>query len=150
MVEERENKTEEIKKKLTDALAVFGVDVSQEEATAEVAKEEPEKELADYALLSDKTQKKIQDLNHRSEELLKKTGMSREALESYVSNPNNFTTEQWTALEKIREASIEIRKATYEELVRKKELHRLNEKKQPGKERRVRQPFGKKKNWISL
>ncbi len=66
----------------------------------------------DYQLLIEKTQEKIQELNERSQEILKKTGMTREQMETFAHNPDNFSPEEWMALEKIRASCNEYKKET--------------------------------------
>jgi hypothetical protein len=98
-----------------------------------------------YTEIVNQTQAKLDEYNQKGEEILKNTGMTREQLEAYASDPNNFTPEQWEGLKKLKAATEEIRKRTY------RIAGGENLKKTIDKERKKQHHrFGKKKNWISL
>ncbi len=105
----------------------------------------PEKAEEGFSDLISVTQEKLDELHERGEELLRKTGMSREQLEAYAANPNNFSKEQWEALKKLKEATDsfkrEVRVAVGEE-----QFGKSVERKQKKQQHR----FGKKKHWIPL
>ena len=48
----------------------------------------------DYQMLIEKTQEKIQELDKRSQEILQQTGMTREQMEVFANNPDNFSPEE--------------------------------------------------------
>jgi len=133
---------EEIREALKDVLALYDIELEEETESEEEAKEQ---RYGDYSEIISKTQERLDDLNEKAEMIFKRTGMTREELEAYASNPNNFTKEQWEALQKVkeacdkykREARARIGEEAFEEKVEK------NKKKQPGR-------FAKKKHWIPL
>ncbi|MBN4067495.1 hypothetical protein JYU14_05365 [Simkania negevensis] len=47
-------------------------------------------------------EKHLDTLNQQAEEVYAKMGMSKEALEEYVNNSDNFTKEEWTAIQSIQ------------------------------------------------
>lgn len=106
----------------------------------------------DYQYLIEKTQEKIQELDERSKEILKKTGMTREQMEVFAHNPDNFSPEEWIALENIRASCNEYKKET-EALI-----HELSEDlgvptSSVSVSKATATPKGKKnkkKNWIPL
>lgn len=66
----------------------------------------------DYEYLMEKTQEKIQELDKRSQEILRQTGMTKEQMEVFANNPDNFSPEEWLALENIRASCNEYKKET--------------------------------------
>ncbi|NGX61774.1 MAG: hypothetical protein K940chlam9_01263 [Chlamydiae bacterium] len=138
------NGEEEIREALGEVLSLYDIKVdelSMEEETSEIEPQE------DYSDLINKTQEKLDELNEKAEEIYERTGMSREQLESYSANPNNFSPEQWEALQKVREAcenyktraAGRLKNFHFEEKIEK----RIKKQKQP-------QRFAKKKHWIPL
>lgn len=106
----------------------------------------------DYQMLIEKTQEKIQELDKRSQEILQQTGMTREQMEVFANNPDNFSPEEWRALENIRSSCNEYKKET-EELI--KEVtndigHSSHKSPTPKKTKSSSQKKSKKKNWIPL
>jgi hypothetical protein len=133
---------DEIRAALEEALRLYDVDIDDIPELAGVRNSEED----DYSDLIGKSQARIDDLTLKAEEIFRRTGMSREELEAYAANPNNFTKEQWEAIQKVKdacqrykqEARKQIKDPEYETKVeaqkRKKQPHR----------------FAKKKNWIPL
>jgi hypothetical protein len=133
---------DEIREALSDVLTLYDIkiDMNQKES------EEEKTHIGDYSDIISQTQEKLDDLNEKAEEIFKRTGMNREQLEAYAANPNNFSKEQWEALQKVKEACEKYKREArsrigdpqFEERVekqeRKKERHR----------------FAKKKHWIPL
>lgn len=132
---------EKLRKNLKDFLQAFDIKIDLPED-----RQRSEAEIyGNYPEIVNKTQAKLDRLNQRSEELLEKTGMTREEIEVYVSNPDNFTPEQWEALKNIKQVAEDMKKRTFRiagqegvkkavDQERKKQHHR----------------FGKKKHWIPL
>lgn len=89
-------------------------------------------------------QEKIDELNVKGEELLKKTGKTREEIEAFGANPRNFTPEQWEALQKVKKAADDFKRKAYRALPAQA-LEKKEEGEKPQKHR-----FGKKKHWIPL
>nr|WP_213358200.1 hypothetical protein [Chlamydiifrater phoenicopteri] len=71
---------------------------------------------ADYQYLIEKTQEKIEELDKKSKEILKQTGMTEQEMEVFARNPDNFSPEEWLALEKVR-ASCEAYKRETEAII---------------------------------
>lgn len=133
---------EDLKKNLAEALKVFGITLPDN--TVE-KKEKKEEELSDFEEMASRTRSKIDELNEKGEEMLQKTGMTRESLEVYGNNPNNFTKEQWDALQKIKEVAEEYRTLTSEWMV-----HTLQKEPPKKEKKKPKEKFAKKKNWIPL
>ncbi|SPN73858.1 hypothetical protein C10C_0712 [Chlamydia serpentis] len=104
----------------------------------------------DYEYLIAKTQEKIQELDKRAQEILTQTGMSREQMEVFANNPDNFSSEEWLALEKVRSSCDEYRKET-EKLINEitQDLHPEKDSKRLKQKSSVSKK-NKKKNWIPL
>lgn len=127
----------EVKKALQDILSLYDIKLEETE-------EKPEE--GDYSEIISKTQQKLDELNEKAALIFERTGMTEEQLEAYSANPNNFTPEQWEALQRVKDAcekytqEAQARMGTMqfekkaEQRERKKETHR----------------FAKKKHWIPL
>ncbi|AHK63650.1 hypothetical protein BOKEGFJH_00772 [Chlamydia avium] len=106
----------------------------------------------DYEYLMEKTQEKIQELDKRSQEILRQTGMTREQMEVFANNPDNFSPEEWLALENIRASCDEYKKET-EAIINEvsKELGFEDSTKTTKKKPKTTSTKkNKKKNWIPL
>lgn len=133
---------EEVREALEEVLAMYDIKLDLAPPSEE---NEKERRYGDYSEVISKTQERLDDLTEQAEAIYKRTGMNREQLEAYASNPNNFSKEQWEALQKVkeacekykREARIKIGEEQIEEKVEKER------KKEP-------QRFAKKKHWIPL
>lgn len=139
---------EEIQEALREVLSIYGVDLEEEmsKMTEKPSKEERLHEAGDYGELISKTQRQLDDLNEKAEEIVKKTGMTKEQLEAYSSNPNNFTREQWDALQKVRDACEKHKREARARLGGEefdKRIEKGAKQKQTGR-------FAKKKHWIPL
>lgn len=132
---------EPLKKAVKELLIQFDVTVEEMGPLEEEAKKQAE----EYTPLIQSTQSTIDELNEKAEEFLQKSGMTREELEAYAHNPNNFTKEQWEALQKVREITDyyrrQIRVKLGDEVV--KTAEKRTEKKQAHR-------FAKKKHWIPM
>ena len=105
-----------------------------------------------YQMLIEKTQEKIQELDKRSQEILQQTGMTREQMEVFANNPDNFSPEEWRALETIRSSCNEYKKEA-EELIKEvtNDIGHTSEKKPaPKTTNSLSSKKNKKKNWIPL
>ena len=72
--------------------------------------------------------------------------MTKEQLEAYSANPNNFTKEQWEALQKVKMAC-----ETYQnEALSRIHDPEFNEKSVAQERKKQPHRFAKKKNWIPL
>jgi len=100
----------------------------------------------------EKMQDNLDAMQREAERILKKTGMTKEQMESYVNNPNNFSKEEW---DRVESAKKEVRK--FEEDMFKalgkdpeemqKQAIKEKERKQKQKQRLM---TPKKKNWIPI
>ncbi|MFZ0564851.1 MAG: hypothetical protein WAM28_01495 [Chlamydiales bacterium] len=100
----------------------------------------------DHDELIEKTQDRIDELNEKSEEIFKRIGMDKEQLEVYVSDPSNFTKEQWEALEKVKEACENYKKEAKALL----EETQFEKKTPPERRKKIPRREGKRKYWIPL
>ncbi|WP_348663479.1 hypothetical protein [Chlamydia vaughanii] len=106
----------------------------------------------DYEYLMEKTQEKIQELDKRSQEILRQTGMTKEQMEVFANNPDNFSPEEWLALENIRSSCDEYKKETEaiinevsKDLGAETPASNVNKKQKTTSTKK-----NKKKNWIPL
>ncbi len=129
---------EEIRLALEEVLKVYDIKLEQ-------TPPQPN-EPNDYSEVIGKTQARIDDLNEKAEEIFKRTGMTREQLDAYAANPNNFSKEQWEALQKVREACEKYKREARSK-IRDPQFEQKVETTQ-----REKQPhrFAKKKHWIPL
>ncbi|SYX08495.1 hypothetical protein C834K_0003 [Chlamydia poikilotherma] len=106
----------------------------------------------DYEYLMEKTQEKIQELDKRSQEILQQTGMTKEQMEVFANNPDNFSPEEWLALENIRSSCNEYKKET-EVLINEVTKDLGGETTTPNSNKKTKSTSSKKnkkKNWIPL
>ncbi|MEF9496806.1 hypothetical protein [Chlamydia sp. 04-14] len=106
----------------------------------------------DYEYLMEKTQEKIQELDKRSQEILQQTGMTKEQMEVFANNPDNFSPEEWLALENIRSSCNEYKKET-EALINEVTKDLGGESATPTSNKKTKTTSSKKnkkKNWIPL
>ncbi|MEF9519556.1 hypothetical protein SBV45_01495 [Chlamydia crocodili] len=106
----------------------------------------------DYEYLMEKTQEKIQELDKRSQEILQQTGMTKEQMEVFANNPDNFSPEEWLALENIRSSCSEYKKET-EALINEVTKDLGGEIATPDSNKKTKTTSSKKnkkKNWIPL
>lgn len=133
---------EKMRKAFEEVLKQFNITLDPIESADEEKKAE---RYGDYAEIISKTQQKIDELNERGEEILKTSGMTREQLEVFASNPGNFNQEQWEALQKLKIATEEFKRQALEIGEEEKDVKTI-ERKQKKQQHR----FGKKKHWIPL
>ena len=132
---------EEIRTALGEVLKLYDIELEEE-----LAQNEEKESPIDYSEIIGKTQAKLDELNEKGEEIFKRTGMTREQLDAYAANPNNFSKEQWEALQKVKEAC---------EKYKREARSRIGDPQFEQKveaQQRQKQPhrFAKKKNWIPL
>jgi len=134
---------DEIRSALEDVLRLYDIELDELPAESEEAKDQRK---GDYSEIVGKTQAKLDDLTEKAEEIYRRTGMTREQLETYAANPNNFSREQWEALQKVKEAC---------ERYKQEAIGRIGDQQFEQKietQQRKKQPqrFAKKKHWIPL
>ena len=56
----------------------------------------------DVHTMIEKIQGDLEEYDRQTKDVCKKTGMTREQLEKFVNNPSNFTTEEWSTLQKVK------------------------------------------------
>lgn len=98
---------EKIIKSLKQILSLYKIDIDPALGQALSSSED-----IDYNYLIEATQKKIDELDQRAKEILAQTGMTQEQMEVFANNPDNFSPEEWQALEDIRASCSEYRKET--------------------------------------
>ncbi|WP_213318848.1 hypothetical protein [Chlamydiifrater volucris] len=139
--------TQQILDSIKQILQIYKIDIDTSFENALSSGEE-----ADYQYLIEKTQEKIEELDKKSKEILKQTGMTEQEMEVFARNPDNFSPEEWLALEKVR-SSCEAYKRETEAII--DDISRgigLNtpstaQQKTPSKSGEKK---NKKKNWIPL
>lgn len=134
---------DEIREALEGVLKLY--DIKLDDLQNEGAESTKERE-EDYSEIIGKTQARLDDLNEKAEEIYKRTGMSREQMEAYSSNPNNFTPEQWEALKKVKDACEKYKREARNRIADpqfEQKVEQQQRKKQPHR-------FAKKKHWIPL
>ncbi len=135
-----EKRDDNLQSALKEFLGLFDIklEVPEEERSEAAVK-------GNYPELVKATQDKLDEFNIKAEEILQDTGMTREELDAYSSNQDNFSPEQWEALKKLREATEELKRRTYK-VVGDENLKKSIEKSKGKQQHR----FGKKKDWIQL
>ena len=63
---------------------------------------DPSLEGLDIDQVVERLEESLEQLNDQMEAVYKTTGMSKEELEQYATNPDNFSKEEWQMLEQIR------------------------------------------------
>lgn len=103
-----------------------------------------------YEYLLQKTQEKIQELDKRAQDILNQTGMTREQMEVFANNPDNFSPEEWLALENIRASCNEYKKETEALIKEVTQDLKPEAPKETKKAKTTPKKKNKKKNWIPL
>lgn len=98
-----------LEKSIIDLLRLFNVDVKEVEESDE---ERKAIHLGDFSSLINKAEERLSGLRTQENEILKKTNMTRKEMEEYAENPDNFTKEQWEALERFKEQMAKFRQET--------------------------------------
>ena len=131
---------EEIREALEGVLKLYDIQLEEKSSDEEKPPE------GDYSDIIGKAQAKLDDLNEKAEEIYKRTGMTREQLESYAANPNNFTKEQWDALQKVRVACEKYKR----DAINRIEDPQFEQKVEIQERKKQPQRFAKKKHWLPL
>lgn len=134
--------TDPLKHALEQVLDLFDVKLTPAEASEEEKKIERH---GDYDQIVAKMGQKLDDLSEKGQKILEETGMTRDELETYATNPDNFSEEQWEALQKLRAATEDFKRRT-KQIVGEESLKKAEET----DKQRHRKRFGKKKHWIPL
>ena len=108
----------------------------------------PESRADDFSDIISASQQQLDVLSVKTEEILERTGMTEEQLEAYASNPNNFTKEQWEAIQKVKQAC-ETYKQEARARIGEKEFVKTAEKAEKKRQKGAGK-FAKKKQWIPL
>ncbi len=131
---------EEVRQALEEVLAMYDIKLD-----LEPEEEKGAEEYSDYAEVISKTQERLDELNEKAEEIYQRTGMNQEQLEAYAANPNNFSKEQWDALQKVREACDKYKREA-RTIIGEEQFASSVEK----REKRQPKRFAKKKHWIEM
>lgn len=133
---------EEIRHALEGVLKLYDIKLD----SADDTEQQKIERRGDYSEIISKTQQRLDDLNEKAEQIFEQTGMTREQLEAYASNPNNFSKEQWEALQKVKEACEKYKRDARSRL----EDQEFEEKVEQQKRKKQPHRFAKKKHWIPL
>ncbi len=106
-----------------------------------------QEEEVNFPLLIEKTQERIEELNKKTQDILSKTGMNEKEMEQYASNPDNFSNEEWSALQQIKIACDNYQKETQDLL---KKIEKSSGKTSSIPPLKPHNKKNKKKNWIPL
>lgn len=130
---------------IKEILQLYGIDV-------ETNGSEPQDKNINYADLMKKTQNKVDELNSQADELIRKLGMSREEIENYSQNPQNFSKEQWEMLQKVRRECEVFKEKTIKALdeAGAQVIEQQKPEKNNPTKRKEKKKFVKKKNWLQL
>lgn len=104
----------------------------------------------DIHKIIEKIQNDLKEFDLKTDEVCKRTGMSREQLEKYVSNPSNFSAEEWKVLQKVK-IDVESFKNKIWDAIEKdpnEEIEKQKKNEQKSKSRRMKGM--QKKNWIPM
>lgn len=137
-----EDLEEGMRKSMEELLKLYNIELDPNALKPDVQTED-----VDYAEVILKTQEKIDELNQQAEEIYKQTGMTKEELEAYSMNPNNFTKEQWDILEQVRAECKEFEEKAYAMLP--KEERDAARKEVPVVKKKKKKP-GAKKDWLQM
>ncbi len=137
-----EDLEQEMRKSLEDLLRLYNIELDPEATKPEIETGE-----VDYAEVILKTQKKIDELNQQAEKIYQDTGMSKEEIEAYSLNPNNFTKEQWDILENVRRECNAFKEKAYA-MMPKEDLAAMNKQAEFAVKKKKR--VGKKKDWLQM
>ncbi len=138
-----ERPEDEIKQALNDFLKLYNIEADLDKPAEE--EEEGERPYGGYSDVMSKTQAKLDELNAKAEDMLKKSKMTREELDAYGANPDNFTAEQWEVLERIRAGADKLKQQAQEYIG----IENLKRKAENEREAQM-QKFGKKKRWLPI
>ena len=138
-----EDLEEGLRKSMEDLLRLYNIDIEPgamdpDEKTGEV----------DYAEVITKTQDKINELNQEAEKIYASTGMTKEELEAYSQNPNNFSKEQWEILENVRAECNEFKQKAYS-IIPKADVAEAEKGPKTPVKKKKKKP-GSKKGWMQM
>lgn len=102
--------------------------------------------IEDMEELLNRTQGFIDRLNEKANSIAGKLGMSREELNKYVENPQNFKQEDWKAIEQMQTQVDRFQKTLMQSLFNQK--NELIVKKEREKQRKPKS--GTKRDWMPM
>lgn len=131
-----------LRKSMEDLLRLYNIEIEPgtldpDEVSGEV----------DYAEVIAKTQDKINDLNQEAEKIYESTGMTKEELDAYSQNPNNFSKEQWEILENVRNECNEFKQKAFAMIP---QVGGNEDEKAPATPKKKKKKPGSKKGWIQM
>lgn len=143
MIDDAERKMVEA---MQGILKKFGVELSEG-----IIKTQDGLEIADYSEVIGKTQERLDLLEEESELFHQKTGMTQEEILEFGSNPDNFSPEEWQAIQNVKKACDEYKKEIRENLGGEDmSYERLEEESQKPKKLKKRTKRTGKSDWLSL
>lgn len=104
-----QNSTQRFIEQVQEVLGAYGVQLDPHAP-------ELTKPPVNYGEVLQATQGKINELNQQADALVAAMGMTREQLEEYAKNPNNFSKEQWDSLQKVKQECDNFKEATMNSL----------------------------------
>jgi len=104
---------------------------------------------ADPNELLESLESTLDELKKESERLTAQSGMTKEELDAYAHNPDNFTPEEWRLLTQIREQLDGYRLQAKEFADRGPEMFE-EESEKPAKPAKKKKKGGKKKGWMQM
>jgi L-lactate utilization protein LutC len=105
--------------------------------------EDPSLEGLDIDQVVERLEESLEQLSTQMEEVYEKTGMTKEQLEEYAANPENFSKAEWQMLEQIRGQLSKFREEADAVLAGAAEIPKEMEEEESKKGRRRR-----RKNWL--
>lgn len=146
MADEKKEKQEPSSNALMDQmqeiLDLYGIQIEKGKAN-EVGED-------DLVEVLSKTQDKIEDLNKQADQIAAGMGMSRDDLEAFANNPDNFSQEQWEVLQRVRQECDSFRDRTVKSLEQAGAEARGEPAPEAGKKKKQKKKFGKKKKWLQM
>lgn len=110
-------------------------------------------EEGDFSGILAQCEERLAEMKANAEEMLKKSGMTQEQLEAYVSNRANFSREEWEILENTKKTCEEIKlqdSKILQEHIPKEILEAAKQSDSLKKTKKKRKKMIPKKNWIQM
>jgi hypothetical protein len=102
--------------------------------------------MEDMEVLLSRTQGIIDKLNRKANEICTKMGVSREELSRAVEEPANFGSDEWKAIQAIRQQVDEFHKSLMQAIFQQKNENLVK----TTREEQKKQPLKGRKNWLPM
>lgn len=143
MIDDAERKMVEA---MQGVLKKFGVELSEE-----IIKNQDGLEVADYSEVIGKTRERLDILEEESEMFQEKTGMTQDEILEFGSNPDNFSPEEWQAIQNVKKACDQYKKEIRENLnIEDTAPKGIESDSQTSKKTRRKTKRTGKSDWLSL